>query len=42
VKPIGKTESATFNEGTKRLIVTGVDLPTMVRPDVSQLTGDYG
>jgi hypothetical protein len=30
VKPVGTVKSATFDKVTKKLVVTGIDLPTMV------------
>ena len=41
VKPVGKVESATYDTATKRLSVTGIDLPTLLRPNVTELTGTY-
>jgi len=42
VEPVGKVQSATFDPSSKKLVVKGVDLPTMVRPKVADLTGSYG
>jgi hypothetical protein len=41
VKPVGEVKSATFDKDTKKLVVTGIDLPTMVKPAVTDLTGVY-
>lgn len=42
VEPVGKVESATFDLATKKLVVTGIDIPTTVKPTVTELTGTYG
>ena len=42
VEPVGKVNGASFDLSSKRLTVTGIDLPTMVRPKATDLTGTYG
>jgi hypothetical protein len=39
VEPVGKVSSATFDPVTKKLVVKGYDLPTLLRPTVTELTG---
>jgi hypothetical protein len=42
VPPVGKVLSATYDSITKRLIVIGVDLPTLLQVNATDLTGNYG
>jgi hypothetical protein len=39
VEPVGKVSAAAFDKVTKRLTVTGIDLPTKVKPAVEDLAG---
>jgi len=41
VKPVCTVKSATFDKATKKLVVTGIDLPTMVKQEAADLKGVY-
>ena len=42
VAPVGKVASATYDATTKKLVVTGVDLPTNLQMAETDLSADYG